>query len=64
MFFIPILANVASNTTIFPQANGDGMYFQTIEGAVMPILNLIFIAIYGIIDGGRIIIAYNYSLGN
>lgn len=30
----------------------------------MPILNLVFIAIYGIIEGGRLIIAYNYALGN
>lgn len=64
MFFIPILAHTASNESMFPQANGDGMYFQTIEGAVMPILNLVFIAIYGIIEGGRLIIAYNYALGN
>jgi hypothetical protein len=64
IFFIPILAHTAANQSVFPQANGDGMYFQTIEGAVLPMLNLVFISIYGIIEGGRLIVAYNYSLGN
>jgi hypothetical protein len=63
-FFIPILANTAANPDIFPPAKGEGMYFQTIEGAVMPILNLIFLTIYGIIDGERLIVSYNYSQGN
>lgn len=64
IFFIPILAHLASNEAIFPLAKGDGMYFQTIEGAVMPLLNLVFISIYGIVEGGRLIVAYNYALGN
>jgi hypothetical protein len=62
MFYIPILANAAQS--IFPNAHGNGMYFQTIEGATMPILNLVFVTIYGIVDGERLIVAYNYSLGN
>jgi Na+-driven multidrug efflux pump len=62
MFYIPILANTALH--IYPNANGNGMYFQTIEGATMPILNLAFITIYGIVDGERLIISYNYSIGN
>jgi hypothetical protein len=62
MFYIPILANTALH--IFPNAHGNGMYFQTIEGATMPILNLVFITIYGIVDGERLIISYNYSIGN
>jgi Na+-driven multidrug efflux pump len=62
IFYIPILANTAQN--IYPNAHGNGMYFQTIEGATLPILNLVFITIYGIVDGERLIIAYNYSIGN
>jgi hypothetical protein len=62
MFYIPILANTALH--IFPNAHGNGMYFQTIEGTTMPILNLAFITIYGIVDGERLIISYNYSIGN
>jgi Na+-driven multidrug efflux pump len=62
MFYIPILANTALH--IYPNANGNGMYFQTIEGATMPILNLAFITIYGIVDGERLIISYNYAIGN
>ncbi|GHU32355.1 hypothetical protein FACS1894166_05500 [Bacilli bacterium] len=62
--YIPILANTAANTNIFPRAQGDGMYFQTIEGATMPTLNLIFVTIYGIIEGERLIVAYNYAQGN
>jgi hypothetical protein len=62
-FYIPILANTAVSIN-FGHAKGNGMYFQTIEGATMPTLNLIFITIYGIVDGERLIVAYNYSLGN
>jgi hypothetical protein len=62
--FIPVLANTAANPSIFPDAGGNGMYFQTIEGATMPTLNLIFVTIYGIIDGERLIVAYNYSQAN
>jgi Na+-driven multidrug efflux pump len=62
--YIPILANTAADTSIFPRAQGDGMYFQTIEGATLPTLNLIFVTIYGIIEGERLIVAYNYSQGN
>jgi hypothetical protein len=62
MFYIPILANTALK--IYEPAAGNGMYFQTIEGATMPILNLVFITIYGIVDGERLIISYNYSIGN
>jgi Na+-driven multidrug efflux pump len=62
IFYIPILANTAAN--IFDHANRNGMYFQTIEGAIMPALNLLFITVYGIADGERLIVAYNYSLGN
>ncbi|GHU48582.1 hypothetical protein FACS1894218_5910 [Bacilli bacterium] len=62
--YIPVLANTAANSSIFPRAHGDGMYFQTIEGATMPTLNLIFVTIYGIIEGERLIVAYNYARGN
>jgi Na+-driven multidrug efflux pump len=62
IFYIPILANTSQ--LIYPNAGGNGMYFQTIEGATMPILNFVFVTIYGIVDGERAIIAYNYSLGN
>jgi Na+-driven multidrug efflux pump len=62
--FIPILANTAANPSIFPNGGGDGMYFQIIEGATMPTLNLVFVTIYGIIDGERLIVSYNYSQGN
>jgi hypothetical protein len=62
MFYIPILANMAEKYHTID--TDGGLYFQTISGAVMPIMNLVFTTIYGIVEGERIIISYNYSIGN
>jgi Na+-driven multidrug efflux pump len=62
MFFIPILAHLS---TIYPPPGAQGAtYFQTISGAVMPIINLSFMTVYGIVEGERIVVSYNYAIGN
>lgn len=58
MFYLPVLSTT-SNAII-----GDGEYFMTISGAVVPIMNLFFSSIWGIVDGGRPINSYNYSIKN
>lgn len=60
MFYLPIL----SQTSFDVGVAGGGEYFMTISGAVVPIMNLFFSSIWGIVDGGRPINAYNYSISN
>jgi Na+-driven multidrug efflux pump len=62
MFFIPILAHFS--THYHPAGAEGATYFQTISGAVMPIINLAFMTVYGIVEGERIVVSYNYAIGN
>lgn len=62
MVYVPLLAHEAS--LYFVNAKNDTQYFQTIEGAIMPMLNLVFVTIYGIVEGERLLASYNYSRGN
>lgn len=59
MIFQPTLANLGDLVT----ENG-GQYWQMLSGAVMPIMNLFFFAVFGIADGVRPLTAYNYSTNN
>ncbi len=53
--FMTLLGNVARITGNDPQ------YWQSISGAVWPVGSLFFYAIFGIADGVRTLVAYNYA---
>lgn len=53
--FITLLGNVAKKT------GNDSQYWQSISGAVWPVGSLFFYAIFGIADGVRTLVAYNYA---
>ncbi len=53
--FMTLLGNVAEKT------GNDSQYWQSISGAVWPVGSLFFYAIFGIADGVRTLVAYNYA---
>ena len=55
--FISKLADVADHVP----SQGGGQYWQELSGAVWPITSLFFYAIFGIADGVRGFVAYNYA---
>ncbi len=54
-WFLAMLANVATKT------GADAQYWQSISGIVWPVGSLFFYAIFGIADGVRTLVAYNYG---
>ncbi len=53
--FLTMLASVASKT------NADPQYWQGLSGIVWPVGSLFFYAVFGIADGVRTLVAYNYA---
>ncbi len=60
MVYLPIL----SQTCIDINVAGGGEYFMTISAGVLPIMNLLFATMWGIVDGSRPINSYNYAICN
>ncbi len=60
MVYLPIL----SKTSTIIGVSGGGEYFMTISAGVLPVLNLLFSTMWGIVDGSRPINSYNYSICN
>lgn len=50
--------------SVITNADGIASTYQNIYGAVNAIYNLSFTALFGIINGSRIICSYNYGAGN
>ncbi len=62
LVYIPVMLHVIKAT-----ASGSGLnetMFLGIMGGIIPIYNLFFYAIFGIIDGARALLSYNYAHGN
>lgn len=59
ILFMSSLNDVGNNLV-----HGQGQYFQTLSGAVLPINNLFFYAIFGLVDGIRPLCAYNHGQSN
>lgn len=60
MIYLPIL----SQTCIDVNVSGGGEYFMTISAGVLPIMNLLFSTMWGIVDGSRPINSYNFAICN
>lgn len=60
MIYLPFLSKTSSIIGV----SGGGEYFMTISAGVLPVLNLLFSTMWGIVDGSRPINSYNYSICN